>query len=98
MEGHIKDDLLAGIAIEGLALKAGAGNRTVTDVDGCFASLPMLISKEFVSCCTVKISDLEEAFYRVEQTKDKETGVKPRTQKVLKEELAELIGETIFIK
>lgn len=98
VNGYVRADLLEGTPINGLTLKRGACKRTITDGDACFELLPMLSSKEFISCCSVKMSSLESVFAKAEQLKDKEAGIKPRTQKALKEELSELISDVIVIK
>lgn len=99
VKAKCRDDLEAGLAIDGLQLKEGNKVRSVTDVEGAYQLLAdVLPADAFVRACSVKISSLEKEYCNVEQARDEANGAKKRTQAVLRAELASRLDACIGMK
>lgn len=64
----VKRNEEAGNHCENIMIKKGASRRVVTNVRKIFQSLKDFVSQdEFLSCCTVKLSDLKDKFIETHQ-------------------------------
>jgi len=84
---HAKDAMLNGMVIPGYKMRNGSKVRKVDDIQGAYEASGMN-PQEFLACCTVSVTALEEAI------KEKD-GLKG---KALKSEVAQRFEEVIYIK